>query len=150
MNKMMLDDATRYHLLKLLTEHPESTQRELAAAMGVSLGKTNYCLKALVDKGLVKMGNFRSNPNKGVYAYLLTPEGVQEKSPGHRPLPAAENGRIRRPPGGDRRPAPGSGRPQRIRPRCREGGGMTTAERLARYERPFAAIPLSLAGLWVD
>ena len=53
MNKMMLDDATRYHLLKLLTEHPESTQRELAAAMGVSLGKTNYCLKALVDKGLV-------------------------------------------------------------------------------------------------
>ncbi|MDD2690090.1 MAG: MarR family EPS-associated transcriptional regulator [Candidatus Omnitrophica bacterium] len=76
----MLDDATRYHLLKLLTEHPESTQRELAAAMGVSLGKTNYCLKALVDKGLVKMGNFRGNPNKGVYAYLLTPEGVQEKA----------------------------------------------------------------------
>ena len=76
----MLDDATRYHLLKLLTEHPESTQRELAAAMGVSLGKANYCLKALVDKGLVKMGNFRSNPNKGVYAYLLTPEGVQEKA----------------------------------------------------------------------
>ncbi|ACK78412.1 MarR family EPS-associated transcriptional regulator [Acidithiobacillus ferrooxidans] len=76
----MLDDATRYHLLKLLTEHPESTQRELAAAMGVSLGKTNYCLKALVDKGLVKMGNFRSNPNKDVYAYLLTPEGIQEKA----------------------------------------------------------------------
>ncbi|MGC9217258.1 MarR family EPS-associated transcriptional regulator [Acidithiobacillus sp.] len=80
MNKPMLDDATRYQLLKLLTERPESTQRELAAAMGVSLGKANYCIKALVDKGLVKMGNFRSNPNKGVYAYLLTPEGVQEKA----------------------------------------------------------------------
>ncbi|MDD2748531.1 MarR family EPS-associated transcriptional regulator [Acidithiobacillus sp.] len=76
----MLDDATRYQLLKLLTEHPEMTQRELAATMGISLGKTNYCLKALVDKGLVKMGNFRNNPDKGVYAYLLTPEGVQEKA----------------------------------------------------------------------
>lgn len=50
----MLDDATRYHLLKLLMEHPESTQRELAAAMGISLSKANYCLKALVDKGMVK------------------------------------------------------------------------------------------------
>jgi EPS-associated MarR family transcriptional regulator len=76
----MLDDATRYHLLKLLMEHPESTQRELAAAMGISLGKANYCLKALVDKGMVKTDNFRRNPNKGVYAYLLTPEGVQEKA----------------------------------------------------------------------
>ena len=76
----MLDDATRYHLLKLVSDRPEITQRELAAAMGVSLGKANYCLKALVDKGLVKMGNFRSNPNKGAYAYLLTPEGVQEKA----------------------------------------------------------------------
>ena len=76
----MLDDGTRYHLLKLVSDRPEITQRELAAAMGVSLGKVNYCLKALVDKGLVKMGNFRSNPNKGAYAYLLTPEGVQEKA----------------------------------------------------------------------
>ena len=76
----MLDDATRYQLLKLLTEHPESTQRELAAAMGVSLGKANYCIKALIEKGLVKTDNFRRNPKKGVYAYLLTPEGVQEKA----------------------------------------------------------------------
>ncbi|MBU2737246.1 MarR family EPS-associated transcriptional regulator [Acidithiobacillus concretivorus] len=76
----MLDDATRYQLLKLLTEHPEMTQRDLSAAMSISLGKTNYCLKALVEKGLVKMGNFRNNPDKGVYAYLLTPEGVQEKA----------------------------------------------------------------------
>ena len=76
----MLDDATRYHLLKLLTEHPESTQRELAAAMGVSLGKANYCINALIEKGMVKADNFRRNPHKGAYAYLLTPEGVQEKA----------------------------------------------------------------------
>ena len=76
----MLDDATRYHLLKLLTEHPESTQRELAAAMGISLGKANYCINALIEKGMVKTDNFRRNPHKGAYAYLLTPEGVQEKA----------------------------------------------------------------------
>ncbi len=76
----MLDDATHYHLLKLLTERPDITQRELAAAMGISLGKTNYCLNALIEKGIVKTGNFRRNPQKGVYAYLLTPEGVQEKA----------------------------------------------------------------------
>ena len=76
----MLDDATRYRLLKLLEEHPESTQRELAAAMGISLGKANYCINALIEKGMVKTDNFRRNPHKGVYAYLLTPEGVQEKA----------------------------------------------------------------------
>ena len=76
----MLDDATRHHLLKLLTEHPENTQRELAAAMGISLGKANYCIKALIEKGMIKTDNFRRNPNKGVYAYLLTQEGVQEKA----------------------------------------------------------------------
>ncbi len=80
MNKAMLDDATHYRLLKILTEHPEITQRELAAAMGISLGKANYCINALIQKGLVKVDNFRRNPNKGVYAYLLTPEGVQEKA----------------------------------------------------------------------
>ncbi|WP_248883947.1 MarR family EPS-associated transcriptional regulator [Acidithiobacillus acidisediminis] len=80
MNKAMLDDSTRYRLLKYLTEHPDCTQRELAAAVGISLGKANYCLNALVEKGLIKAGNFRRSPNKGSYAYLLTPEGVQEKA----------------------------------------------------------------------
>ena len=80
MNKAMLDDSTRYRLLKHLTEHPDCTQRELAAAMGISLGKANYCLNALVEKGLIKAGNFRRNLDKGSYAYLLTPEGVQEKA----------------------------------------------------------------------
>lgn len=76
----MLDEATHYQLLKLLTEHPESTQRELAAAMGISLGKTNYCINALIEKGMVKTGNFRRNPHKKIYAYLLTQEGIQEKA----------------------------------------------------------------------
>ena len=76
----MHDDAIRYHLLKLVSERPEITQRELAAAMGISLGKTNFCLNALIEKGIVKTDNFRRNPNKGAYAYLLTPAGVQEKA----------------------------------------------------------------------
>ncbi|OCX72544.1 MarR family EPS-associated transcriptional regulator [Acidithiobacillus thiooxidans] len=76
----MIDDATRYHLLKLLVERPESTQRDLAAAMNFSLGKTNYCIKALVGMGLVKIENIRGNSDKAVCAYLLTPEGVHEKA----------------------------------------------------------------------
>lgn len=76
----MLDDATHYHLLKLVDERPDITQRELAQAMGISLGKVNYCLRALVEKGFVKANNFRRNPDKGTYSYLLTPEGVAEKA----------------------------------------------------------------------
>lgn len=76
----MLDEATHYHLLKLLQDNPELTQRELAAATGVSLGKVNYCLKALIAKGLIKAANFRNNPNKKAYAYLLTPKGIEEKA----------------------------------------------------------------------
>lgn len=76
----MLDDATHYRLLKLLQDNPELTQRELAEAAGVSLGKINYCLKALIEKGLVKAGNFKNNPNKKAYAYLLTPKGIEEKA----------------------------------------------------------------------
>ena len=73
--------ARRRHSIPIaLTERPECTQRELAAAMGISLGKANYCIKALIVKGLVKTDNFRRNPNKGVYVYLLTPECVQEKA----------------------------------------------------------------------
>ena len=56
---MKLDDATRYQLLKLIAEHPGYTQRELAAAMGVSVGKTNFCIKALISKGLVKAAGYR-------------------------------------------------------------------------------------------
>lgn len=76
----MLDDATRYQLLKLLTEHPNITQRELAGRIGMSLGKVNYCLRALAEKGWIKANNFRRNPNKAAYGYWLTPEGLQEKA----------------------------------------------------------------------
>ncbi len=76
----MLDDEIRYRILKALEENPALSQRELAAKLGVSLGKANYCLKELVKKGLVKVGNFTANPNKRVYAYLLTPSGVREKA----------------------------------------------------------------------
>lgn len=75
-----LTDTQRLALLKLLQDQPQPSQRDLAQAMGVSLGKANYCLKALMDKGMVKFGNFRRNPNKGQYAYLLTPAGLEEKS----------------------------------------------------------------------
>ncbi len=77
---MKLDEATHYQLLKILTEHPTYTQREIAAAIGLSLGKTNFCLKAIIGKGLVKVENIRSNQDKRVYAYLLTPEGIKDKA----------------------------------------------------------------------
>lgn len=76
----MLDSATRYRLLKLLAQNPAISQRELARAAGVSLGKLNYCLKALVAKGLVKAENFRKNPNKLGYLYVLTPQGIAERA----------------------------------------------------------------------
>ena len=75
-----LTDTQRLALLKLLQDQPQPSQRDLALAMGVSLGKANYCLKALMEKGMVKFGNFRRNPDKGQYAYLLTPAGLEEKS----------------------------------------------------------------------
>lgn len=75
-----LTDPQRLELLKLLQQQPQMSQRDLAQAMGVSLGKANYCLKALMDKGLVKFGNFRKNPHKEKYAYLLTPAGLEEKT----------------------------------------------------------------------
>ncbi len=76
----VLTDPQRLQLLKLLQDQPQLSQRDLAQAMGVSLGKANYCLKALMDKGLVKFGNFRNNPDKSQYAYLLTPAGLEEKT----------------------------------------------------------------------
>lgn len=75
----MLDDSTRYRLLKLLQANPELSQRQLAGELGVSLGKINFCLRALLDKGLVKVRNFRDSNNKLAYAYYLTPKGAEEK-----------------------------------------------------------------------
>jgi len=76
----MLSDSQRFELLKLLQEKPQISQRELAQAMGVSLGKANYCVNALMEKGLVKLKNFRQNPRKRQYAYLLTAAGLEEKT----------------------------------------------------------------------
>jgi EPS-associated MarR family transcriptional regulator len=67
---------TTWYLLKALQEHPQTSQRELAETLGVSLGKLNYCLKALIEKGWVKVGNFSRNANKKGYVYLLTPRGI--------------------------------------------------------------------------
>lgn len=79
MNKI-LSEESRYKLLKALEENPSATQRELAQELEMSLGKLNYCLKALVEKGWVKVGNFKRNQHKIGYAYLLTPKGIEEKT----------------------------------------------------------------------
>ena len=66
-------------LLKLIEKKPQLTQRELALQLGISLGKTNYCINALLQKGLIKVQNFKSNKRKLAYAYLLTPAGLAQK-----------------------------------------------------------------------
>ena len=76
----MLTDEYRYKILKLLEAQPEISQRELAKSLGVSLGKANFCLKALIDIGLIKASNFRNSQNKLAYMYLLTPTGIEAKS----------------------------------------------------------------------
>lgn len=75
-----MQDEITYKLLKSIEENPSQSQRELSVSLGISLGKLNYCLKALIDKGLVKAGNFRKNPQKQDYLYLLTPQGIEEKA----------------------------------------------------------------------
>ncbi|NVJ91906.1 MAG: MarR family EPS-associated transcriptional regulator [Methylocystaceae bacterium] len=74
------NEDTRYRIMRLIEEYPEITQRELADKLGVSAGGVNYCLKALVDKGLVKAKNFKNSNNKAGYLYLLTPAGLTEKT----------------------------------------------------------------------
>jgi len=76
----MKDNQDHFNVLRKIQDKPESTQRELAEDLGFSLGKLNYCLKALKVKGLVKISNFKKNPNKANYIYILTPKGIAEKS----------------------------------------------------------------------
>lgn len=76
----MFDDTTSYGLLKTLENNPSLSQRDLAKRLGISLGKVNFCLNALVEKGCLKVNNFRNSDNKLGYAYLLTPHGVDEKA----------------------------------------------------------------------
>jgi EPS-associated MarR family transcriptional regulator len=75
-----MTEDSHYKLLKLLERNPQASQRELAAELGVSLGKVNYCLKALIDKGHVKARNFKNADNKVAYLYLLTPKGLKAKA----------------------------------------------------------------------
>jgi EPS-associated MarR family transcriptional regulator len=74
-----MDEELRLRILRLLTDSPDLSQRELATRLGLSLGKTNYCLRALIDKGWVKVNNFRNSQNKLAYAYVLTPTGLGAK-----------------------------------------------------------------------
>lgn len=76
----MLTDNDRYHLLRTLADNPNLSQRQLATELGYSLGKLNYCLKALKEKGWIKAENFRNSQNKSAYLYKLTPAGVTEKA----------------------------------------------------------------------
>ncbi len=76
----MLTDEYRYKILKILEVNPEISQRDMARELDVSLGRVNFCLKALIEKGLLKATNFRNSNNKLAYMYLLTPRGIEEKS----------------------------------------------------------------------
>ena len=76
----MKENPDHFDVLRKIQNNPKSTQRELAEELGFSLGKLNYCLKALKAKGLVKMKNFEKNPNKINYIYVLTPRGIAEKA----------------------------------------------------------------------
>ena len=71
---------THFKVMDLIHKQPDISQRELAKLAGISLGSMHYCLKALAEKGWVKAGNFKNNPDKSVYLYLLTPEGITQKS----------------------------------------------------------------------
>lgn len=77
MNK---ENPDKFAILRKIGEKPYSTQRDIAKDLNLSLGKVNYCLKALKDKGLIKLNNFKKNPNKQGYLYILTPKGLSEKA----------------------------------------------------------------------
>ena len=76
----MPNDEIQLSVLRLLEQNPQLTQRQLSAELGVSLGKTHYIVKSLIDVGLVKLDNFQRSDNKWGYAYLLTPKGIKEKA----------------------------------------------------------------------
>ncbi len=75
-----LQEDTYFRVMRILQENPDLTQRELAEKLGISVGGLNYCLKALMDKGMVKMKNFANSKNKFGYVYVLTPTGMAEKA----------------------------------------------------------------------
>src|SRR5688572_1789073 len=74
-----LTDELRYQLLAYVAENPETTQRDVASYLGVSVGKVNYCIRALIERGWVKVRNFTNSRRKAAYAYYLTPKGIEAK-----------------------------------------------------------------------
>jgi len=80
MNASVLSDELRYRLMRLIAANPQMSQRDAAHELGISLGKVNYCLKALMRRGWVKACNFKNSRNKAAYMYLLTPRGVEAKA----------------------------------------------------------------------
>jgi EPS-associated MarR family transcriptional regulator len=76
----MLNEETNYKLMRLIEANPGMSQREVARELGISLGKVNYCLAALVRKGWIKARNFKNSQNKAAYMYLLTPRGLEGKA----------------------------------------------------------------------
>jgi EPS-associated MarR family transcriptional regulator len=80
MLRPVLNDETRYRILRLLEADPNASQRKIAGELGISVGRVNYCLQALIERGLVKAKNFRNSANKRAYLYLLTPRGIEEKA----------------------------------------------------------------------
>jgi EPS-associated MarR family transcriptional regulator len=76
----MLGEETRYRLMRLLEANPNMSQRDAARELGISLGKLNYCVHALISKGWVKATRFKNSRSKVAYMYLLTPRGIEEKS----------------------------------------------------------------------
>lgn len=76
----MIPDEMRYKLMRLLEASPEMSQRDVARELGISVGKVNYCLRALIRKGWVKAANFKNSQNRTAYMYLLTPRGIEEKA----------------------------------------------------------------------
>lgn len=80
MRTPILTDEIRFKLMRLLDANPGMSQRDVARELGISLGKVNYCLQALVQRGLVKATNFKNSQNKAAYMYLLTPRGLEQKA----------------------------------------------------------------------
>jgi EPS-associated MarR family transcriptional regulator len=76
----MLDNETRYRVMRLLEAHPQMSQRDIARELGISLGKVNYCVRALVQKGWFKVSLFKNSKHKAAYMYLLTPRGIEQKA----------------------------------------------------------------------
>jgi EPS-associated MarR family transcriptional regulator len=77
---MTLSDESRYRILRLIEQNPAISQREIARELGISLGKANFCLQALIEKGVLKTNSFLNSRNKRAYAYVFTPSGIEEQA----------------------------------------------------------------------